>query len=154
VALALVGAMLGFAPFNRPRARLFLGDAGSLSIALLLCWLLLLLAGHGHVAAALLLPLYYMADATLTLLLRASRRERVWQAHRTHFYQRATDRGFTPLQIVTRVFGLNLVLAALALATVAWPNLPLQVMALGLGCIAVGALLYRFSAGNPAVRPA
>ncbi len=51
--------MLGFAPFNRPVARLFLGDVGSLPIGLLLGWLLLLLAGSGHLAAALLLPLYY-----------------------------------------------------------------------------------------------
>jgi UDP-N-acetylmuramyl pentapeptide phosphotransferase/UDP-N-acetylglucosamine-1-phosphate transferase len=145
VALALGGAMLGFAPFNRPRARLFLGDAGSLPIALLLCWLLLLLASRGHTAAALLLPLYYVADATLTLLMRLARRERVWEAHRTHFYQRATDRGFTPLQIVARVFGLNLVLGALALATVVWPGRPTDAAMLLLGCALVGALLHRFA---------
>lgn len=154
VAIALGGAMLGFAPFNRPRATLFLGDAGSLSIALLLCWLLLLLVGRGHVAAALLLPLYYLADATLTLFRRLLRGERVWQAHRTHFYQRATDRGFTPMQIVARVFGLNLVLAALALASVRWPDAPLQGAALAAGCLAVAALLYHFAAGHPARRAA
>ena len=67
VALALLGAVLGFAPFNRPVARLFLGDVGSLPIGLMLGWLLLLLATSGHLAAALLLPLYYLADATITL---------------------------------------------------------------------------------------
>ena len=71
VALALNGAMLGFAPFNRPVARLFLGDMGSLPIGLLLFWLLLLVAGSGHLAAALLLPLYFVADATVTLARRA-----------------------------------------------------------------------------------
>ena len=40
VALALCGAVVGFAPFNRPVARLFLGDVGSLPIGLLLGWLL------------------------------------------------------------------------------------------------------------------
>jgi UDP-N-acetylmuramyl pentapeptide phosphotransferase/UDP-N-acetylglucosamine-1-phosphate transferase len=154
VAIALGGAMLGFAPFNRPRAKLFLGDAGSLSIALLLFWLLLWLASQSHLAAAVLLPLYYLADATITLLRRLLRRERVWEAHRTHFYQRATDRGFTPVQIVARVFYLNLLLAALALATVAWPGLAVQITALALGCVAVGAVLYQFSAGRPAIRAA
>jgi UDP-N-acetylmuramyl pentapeptide phosphotransferase/UDP-N-acetylglucosamine-1-phosphate transferase len=48
VALALLGAIIGFAPFNRPVARLFLGDVGSLPIGLLLGWLMLLLAGRGH----------------------------------------------------------------------------------------------------------
>ena len=47
VALALGGAMVGFAYFNRPAAKLFLGDVGSLPIGLLLGWLLVLLAGSG-----------------------------------------------------------------------------------------------------------
>ena len=74
VALALGGAMIGFAPFNRPVARLFLGDVGSLPIGLLLGWLLIELAGAGHLAASLLLPLYYLADATITLLRRLAQR--------------------------------------------------------------------------------
>jgi UDP-N-acetylmuramyl pentapeptide phosphotransferase/UDP-N-acetylglucosamine-1-phosphate transferase len=67
VAIALCGATLGFAWFNKPVARLFLGDVGSLPIGLLLGWLLLLLAAQGYVAAAVLLPLYYLCDATITL---------------------------------------------------------------------------------------
>ena len=73
VALALCGAVIGFAPFNRPVARLFLGDVGSLPIGLLLGWLLVVLAASGHFAAALLLPLYYLADATITLLRRLAK---------------------------------------------------------------------------------
>src|SRR6202048_96633 len=88
-ALALLGAILGFAPFNRPAARLFLGDVGSLPIGLVLAWLLILLAGSGHVAAALLLPLYYLADATLTLARRLLAGERVWQGAREPFFSRA-----------------------------------------------------------------
>ena len=64
VAAALCGAMLGFAPFNRPVATIFLGDVGSLPIGLLLGWCLLQLAYHQQFAAALLLPLYYLLDAT------------------------------------------------------------------------------------------
>ena len=77
VALALLGAVLGFAPFNRPVAKLFLGDGGSLPIGLVMGWLLLQLAGNGHLAAALLLPLYYVADATITLARRWARGERI-----------------------------------------------------------------------------
>ena len=117
VALALCGAVIGFAPVNRPVARLFLGDVGSLPIGLLLGWLLVVLAASGHFAAALLLPLYYLADATITLLRRLAKGEPVWQAHRSHFYQRATDNGFSVYQIVGRVFLLNIALTALAAAT-------------------------------------
>ena len=97
VAIALFGAMIGFAPFNRPVARLFLGDVGSLPIGLILGWLLLLLAAHGHLAAALLLPLYYLADATITLLRRLIKGDLPTQAHRDHFYQRAIDDGIEHL---------------------------------------------------------
>ncbi|MBV9555656.1 MAG: glycosyltransferase family 4 protein [Pseudolabrys sp.] len=148
VALALGGAMLGFAPFNRPVASVFLGDVGSLPIGLLLAWLLALLAGSGHFAAALLLPLYYGADATITLIQRASRGERVWVAHRTHFYQRATERGFTVMQIVCRVFAVNVGLAMLALATVQWSTMPVALASLAAGSITVALLLTSFARGR------
>ena len=111
IAAALGGAMLGFAPFNRPIAKVFLGDVGSLPIGLLLGWCLLQLAYHQQFAAALLLPLYYLLDATATLLRRLARREPFWAAHRSHFYQRATDNGFTVWRVVGEVFALNVGLA-------------------------------------------
>ena len=148
VALALGGAMLGFAPFNRPVAALFLGDVGSLPIGLLLAWLLVLLAGQGHLVAALLLPLYYLADATITLLRRLANREPVWQAHRSHFYQRATVGGFSVMQVVVRVFAVNVLLAILAVASVATPPPMAAPAALGAGLAAVGLLLSAFARGK------
>jgi UDP-N-acetylmuramyl pentapeptide phosphotransferase/UDP-N-acetylglucosamine-1-phosphate transferase len=123
LAASLLGAVLGFAPFNKPVAKLFLGDVGSLPMGLLLGWLLLKLAENGHLIAALILPLYYVADASITLFWRIARRERVWQAHRRHFYQRAIDHGLTMSEIVSRVFFANLALAALASATFVTPEL-------------------------------
>lgn len=148
VALTLFGGVIGFAPFNRPVARIFLGDVGSLPIGLLLAWLLLLLAGNGHIAAALLLPLYYIGDATLTLLRRIAKREPFWQAHRAHFYQRATERGFSVSDIVARVFATNLALAALACASVLWPGGLSSAMPLGGGAALVGWLLWRLARGK------
>src|SRR5262245_9548298 len=144
VAAALLGAMLGFAPFNKPVAQLFLGDVGSLPLGLLLGWLLLQLAGSGHVAAALILPLYYLADATLTLMRRLAAREPVWQAHRTHFYQRATDNGFTVRQIIGRVFLVNLALAALALGSIVADDLRVSMLLLAAGAALVAWLLVTF----------
>ncbi|HXX03709.1 MAG TPA: glycosyltransferase family 4 protein [Xanthobacteraceae bacterium] len=145
VALALCGAMLGFAYFNRPTARLFLGDVGSLPIGLLVGWLLVLLAGAGHFTAALLLPLYYLADATMTLIRRWSNGERVWQAHRTHYYQRATDRGFSVTEVVARVFAVNLALAALAVVTVLADSTVIDIVAFICGAALVGWLLHGFT---------
>ena len=148
ISLALCGAMIGFAYFNRPVAWLFLGDVGSLPVGLLLGWLLVQLAGRGAVAAAVLLPLYYLADATITLIRRLIAGEKVWQAHRSHFYQRATDRGFMVIQVVARVFAVNIALAALALFTLAAPGLLNDTAALVCGAALVGWLLLAFSRGR------
>ncbi|MGC1777958.1 MAG: glycosyl transferase [Xanthobacteraceae bacterium] len=148
VSLALCGAMLGFAYFNRPIAKLFLGDVGSLPIGLILAWLLILLAGNGAAAAAILLPLYYVADSSITLARRALTGENFWRPHRTHFYQRATDRGLSVLEVVARIFVVNLALAALALATVLAPSYATDIAALASGAALVAGLLLAFSRGR------
>ena len=145
ISLALCGAMIGFAFFNRPVAKLFLGDVGSLPIGLLLGWLLLVLASSGGRTAAVLLPLYYFADSTITLLRRAANREPIWQAHRSHFYQRATDRGFRVIDVVARVFAVNVALALLALATIVWP---VDIVALSAGTAIVAWLLITLARGT------
>ena len=146
VAAGLLGAILGFAPFNRPVARLFLGDVGSLPIGLLLGWMLMLLAAKGHLAAAILLPLYYLADATITLLHRVKRGAPIAEAHRDHFYQRAVDGGFSTYRTVGSVFAINLVLALLAFVSVLNSAAPYQVILLAFGCAGVGIVLWNFDA--------
>jgi UDP-N-acetylmuramyl pentapeptide phosphotransferase/UDP-N-acetylglucosamine-1-phosphate transferase len=145
LALALLGATLGFAPFNKPVARLFLGDVGSLPIGLLLGWLLFRLALGGEPAAALLLPLYYLADASVTLVRRIAAGEPFWQAHRSHFYQRACDLGFSVPDIVGRVFLTNLALAGLAWATVAKHDPTVIAASLAIGAALVVWLLASFA---------
>jgi UDP-N-acetylmuramyl pentapeptide phosphotransferase/UDP-N-acetylglucosamine-1-phosphate transferase len=148
VAAALLGAILGFAWWNRPSARLFLGDAGSLPIGFLLGVLLVHIAAAGETTAALLLPLYYLADATITLTHRLLRGERVWEAHRTHFYQQATRNRFTVSQTVGRIALLNTLLVALAAAS---PLLtPGWAMAAALtGAAAVAFTLRAFARQHP-----
>jgi UDP-N-acetylmuramyl pentapeptide phosphotransferase/UDP-N-acetylglucosamine-1-phosphate transferase len=137
--------MLGFAPFNKPVAKVFLGDVGSLPIGLLLGWCLLELAWHGQPAAALLLPGYYLADSTITLFRRIARREQFWSAHRSHFYQRATDNGFKVPRVIGEVFALNLVLAMLAIVTVRAGSMAITIVSLLAGAIAIAFVLRRFS---------
>jgi UDP-N-acetylmuramyl pentapeptide phosphotransferase/UDP-N-acetylglucosamine-1-phosphate transferase len=148
VAAALCGAMAGFAPLNRPVAKVFLGDVGSLPIGLVLGWCLLQLAYNQQIVAAMLLPLYYLADATVTLLRRLTRGEPVWAAHRSHFYQRATDNGFSVTQIIGRVFALNVALIALAAATLLTASFVFHAAALIAGCVLVAVLLYHFAAAR------
>ena len=146
--LALIGAVIGFAPSNAHVARLFMGDVGSLPIGALVGWLLIVLALSGHWEAALILPLYYLADATITLLRRAMAGENVAQAHRGHFYQRAVQGGFTVPHVTNRVFQLNVVLAVLAVASVLSSKIYHRYALVGLAAVAVFVVLREFSRGR------
>ncbi len=145
IACALGGATVGFAPFNRPVARLFLGDVGSLPLGLVLGWMLVIVACNGNIAAAILMPLYYVADASITLALRLSRGERVWEAHRTHYYQRATTNGYTVLGVVSAVFTTNVTLLCLAVMSALANSVLASGLAIAAGVIVVARLLARMA---------
>jgi UDP-N-acetylmuramyl pentapeptide phosphotransferase/UDP-N-acetylglucosamine-1-phosphate transferase len=135
-ALIVAASVAGYLAWNWHPAKVFMGDAGSIPLGFLLGWLLLDLALAGQWAAALILPAYFAADATYTLLKRALRGEKPWQAHREHFYQRAVLGGATPPGVVWRVSAVNAALIALALASLAHP-----VPALAAAAALVAALL-------------
>ncbi len=122
---ALSAVTIGFLWWNWPPARIFLGDVGSVPLGFLLGWLLVETAAAGLWAPALILPLYYLADATITLARRLLRRERIWQAHREHFYQLAVQRGRSHATVGLAVLCANLALIALAVAALSrpWPAL-------------------------------
>jgi len=121
-ALAVAAATAGFLAWNWHPAKIFLGDIGSVGLGYLLAWLLLALAATGEWEAALILPLYYLADATITLLRRLARKEKVWQAHREHYYQRAVQSGRSHARVSTVVAATNAALVVLALAAAATPD--------------------------------
>jgi UDP-N-acetylmuramyl pentapeptide phosphotransferase/UDP-N-acetylglucosamine-1-phosphate transferase len=103
-------AALGFLVWNWAPARIFLGDVGSVPLGYLFGFLLLDVAARGSWKIALILPLYFLADATITLFRRLLGGERVWQAHRRHFYQRAVQRGLGHGDVVRRVIAADLIL--------------------------------------------
>ncbi|HEX6957556.1 MAG TPA: glycosyltransferase family 4 protein [Ferrovibrio sp.] len=122
LALILAAAGLGFLPWNWNRARVFLGDVGSVPAGFLLGWLLLDAALQGQWAAALIVPMYYWLDASITLLRRLLRREKIWEAHRSHFYQQAARRFGDHVSVTRRIAALNVALIGLALVSSAgWP---------------------------------
>jgi UDP-N-acetylmuramyl pentapeptide phosphotransferase/UDP-N-acetylglucosamine-1-phosphate transferase len=141
---AFLGALAGFLWFNWPRARLFLGDVGSLPIGLIGGALLLDLAQHGAFAAAVILPLYHFTDATLTLLKRIVRREKVWEAHRQHAYQNAVDGGWSHGRVSGLVFALNLGLMGLAWLSVGrGPAAQAMLVVIAAAAVAALTLVFR-----------
>jgi UDP-N-acetylmuramyl pentapeptide phosphotransferase/UDP-N-acetylglucosamine-1-phosphate transferase len=125
LALALIGGTLGFLPWNWHPARIFLGDVGSVPLGYLIGWLLVMLVVFEYMAAALILPMYYVADATITLLRRLRRGQRPWQAHREHYYQRATDAGLSHSRVSLGILVGNLALIGCAAGSVWRPIIAL-----------------------------
>jgi UDP-N-acetylmuramyl pentapeptide phosphotransferase/UDP-N-acetylglucosamine-1-phosphate transferase len=147
MALACVGAALGFLWWNWHPARVFLGDVGSVPLGYLLGWLLIAAAASGAWAAALLLPGYYLADATWTLMRRGLRGAPVMRAHREHFYQRAVQGGLSHAQVVRLIAAANAPLIGLAViaereAYWRWP-------ALAAGALVIALILFLLSARDP-----
>lgn len=147
LALALLGATLGFAIFNKHPAQIFLGDAGSLPIGLCLAFLLIFVA-KAHLAAALLLSLYTMADSTLTLFRRILAKERILSAHRTHFYQRGVAAGLSVPQVTERVLLLQILLVGLAIATVIARSPAVDLLCVALGILTTLLVLFALARGR------
>lgn len=135
--LLIAAAVAGFAICNWPPARIFAGDVGSVPLGFIVGWLLIELAAAGQLAAALILPGYYLADATITLFKRLLRSEKIWRAHREHFYQRAVQGGLSHAQTVRRIAAANTVLVGCAAVAASGNILVGSVGAIG----AIGLLL-------------
>jgi UDP-N-acetylmuramyl pentapeptide phosphotransferase/UDP-N-acetylglucosamine-1-phosphate transferase len=115
--VALAAAAAAFLLLNFPPARIFLGDVGSVPLGFLAA--ALGLAGWRDDVWPLWFPLLvfapFIGDATLTLLKRLARGERVWRAHREHYYQRLVLMGAGHRGTALTSYGLMLVCAAAAL---------------------------------------
>lgn len=115
---AIAGAAAGFLLFNFPPARVFMGDAGAIPLGFLAAVCALEGWRRG------LWPLWFggivfspfIVDASLTLAKRLARGERVWQAHREHYYQRLVQCGWGHRRTLFAECALMLAMAALALA--------------------------------------
>ena len=118
VATASAAFLLG----NFPPARIFLGDLGSATLGLLAASFALLGSRRGlfPIWAALIAFSPFILDATWTLLRRLLRGERVWQAHRSHHYQRLVLTGWSHRKTVLRAY---LLMAACGACAVAIPAL-------------------------------
>jgi UDP-N-acetylmuramyl pentapeptide phosphotransferase/UDP-N-acetylglucosamine-1-phosphate transferase len=147
LALIVAAASAGYLLWNWHPAKVMMGDAGSIPLGFLLGWLMIHLAVNRQWAAAAILPLYFVADATITLLRRLARGDRPWQAHREHFYQRAVLGGNKPSAVALRVTIANVLLIGLALFSLQQPVL--AVLAAVLVVTALLAHLQRLADATP-----
>jgi Fuc2NAc and GlcNAc transferase len=149
--LLLAATCAGFLAWNWPPARIFLGDAGSGALGLAaVTGGALLIRGHGLHPLAAFLPLYPLfLDAAATLARRILRKERIWEAHRSHLYQRLANGGWGHRKVTllyAAAGGVGVLVAAL------WPAPlgPVLAAAYLLAGLAAGALLNRAAPPPPA----
>jgi UDP-N-acetylmuramyl pentapeptide phosphotransferase/UDP-N-acetylglucosamine-1-phosphate transferase len=120
VAVLLAAACAGFLPHNFPRARTFMGDSGSLFIGSGLALLSVQVVRIGGVRVALALLAAFSAflwDSTFTLVLRFRRGENIFQAHRSHLYQRLVQAGWSHAAVSGLYFVFHLIGAALGIVS-------------------------------------
>ncbi len=96
LSLTIAVAAGGFLLFNFPPARIFMGDTGSATLGLLAGGFMLWGVRDGvyPLWVALLVFSPFIVDASVTLVRRLLRGERVWQAHKSHYYQRLVQSGW------------------------------------------------------------
>jgi UDP-N-acetylmuramyl pentapeptide phosphotransferase/UDP-N-acetylglucosamine-1-phosphate transferase len=139
-----LAAAAGFLVWNgRKVAKIFLGDIGSIGFGYCLAWLLYVFAMNNYMVPAILVSLVYCLDATITLIKRAWQKKKIWEAHREHFYHRATvPEALNHLQCVGVILIVNAMLIGLGLAAMKGMFQP--VVALALGMVLVFVLLTWF----------
>ena len=152
LSVAMVGALAGFFPYNAGKnARIFSGDIGALLTGFVFATSVLMLirekpdAGLLYIGPILLLP--FLTDILLTLLQRVRNRERLLQAHKTHFYQRLISNGRSHSRVcviymIGTLFAGGFVLVGLRTSLISSPYY--------LGLIVMLYVLVFLTAGNDA----
>jgi UDP-GlcNAc:undecaprenyl-phosphate/decaprenyl-phosphate GlcNAc-1-phosphate transferase len=129
--LCVAAAAAAFLVLNFPPARVFMGDSGSIPLGFLAAALGLL--GWREESWPLWFPLVvfapFVVDASVTLARRALRGERIWEAHRSHYYQRLVLTGWSHRQLALAEYGLMLLTSVAALLALR-QTVPVQLLIL------------------------
>ena len=141
VAGLLAACSLGFLPWNLGRARVFMGDTGSLALGFTIGALLVygVAAGAFELPVGLMVMIVFLTDSTLTLLARVLKGERWYNAHKQHLYQRLIAQGWSHSGVLFLYQAINLMLVVPGIAVavnfpaLAWTVAAVMILALGLG---------------------
>jgi Fuc2NAc and GlcNAc transferase len=118
LSICLMAATFGFLKVNYPKASIFMGDAGSYFMGYLLFGLMIYSFTHHPylLISCLIISMLFWLDATSTLIKRVIKKESFLKAHRSHWYQRLYNLGFSHLFIFWLGVATNSILLLLALA--------------------------------------
>lgn len=146
VCLSISAAALAFLRFNFPPARMFMGDSGSIPLGFLA-------AGMGWLGIRdglwspwfpLLVFSPFILDASVTLAARLGRGEKVWQAHRSHYYQRLVRMGWSHRRLAFTEYAVMVAASVSGLLLVLFPLIQFEMLAIwGVGYMLAMAAIDR-----------
>lgn len=109
----LIAALLGFLCWNWPPAKIFMGDVGSTVLGAVIAITLIQVQDPTLAWSSLAITLPITADTIYTLVVRLTRRENIFQAHRTHIFQRLQQSGWSHAQVTLTYSALMIAIAVL-----------------------------------------
>ena len=139
VSWSVAAASLGFLFWNWPPAKIFMGDVGSGFLGFNFAVLLLASERSGNIPLLIWLLLLgvFIGDATFTLFRRLLKGEIIWEAHRSHFYQRAVQIGCSHTTVILVTASLNAILGILTIFAYLNPPLLLLFVIAGIGILTI-----------------
>jgi len=125
VCLVVAASSYGFLLWNWRPAKIFMGDVGSITLGAFFATMIVIAANrHDFPVLSLVLVFsIFIADASITIALRALRGEKVWLPHRSHFYQRLGALGISHAKIVSAAIILMLLCSVIATITVLYRDM-------------------------------
>jgi len=124
--LVLMVGCLGFLAFNFPPAKVFMGDVGSVSIGFILAALAVIsYQKHPTLETLLIMPLLmsnFIFDTVATFTRRLIKKECVFEAHRSHFYQKYASCGFSQRTVTMTNYGMAIVQGIVVLLEIDKPH--------------------------------
>ncbi len=136
--LALLGALVGFIPFNFSPARIFLGSSGALFLGLAIGTISII--GSAKLASALLVIGIPILDTAWQIVRRMRDGRAPYQGDRGHLHFRLVDRGLTQRQVVLMLYAFSAVFGLIALVL---PTPLLKLFALlAMGLLTLGLMTW------------
>jgi UDP-GlcNAc:undecaprenyl-phosphate GlcNAc-1-phosphate transferase len=150
--LAMVGAVLGFLPYNIPPASIFMGDAGSMLLGFFVATMMALFCQEGNarwfLAACVIFALPIL-DTALAVARRALAGASIFAGDRSHLYDQLVDRGMTVKQVVVLFYGLAVLADALGVTVAIYMQGRYALLLYGLVLAAIWLLFWKKGMINP-----
>lgn len=146
VCFLLAASVMGFLIWNWPPAKIFMGDVGSTFLGFVFAVLAMWSEASGALPLIIWIMLLgvFVIDATVTLIMRLCRGEKLYEAHQTHVYQLAVQAGYSHKQVTCAVLLINVVLGLIAVLTL---NLRAYLLAIGIST-AAGLIVLHYVLGK------